>query len=272
MSAPGALGRPRIHLRRTDSTNARAKDLAARGAPHGTLVTASEQTAGRGRQGRRWSAPSGSSLLMSLVLHSPPTLLPLASALAVSDVAGPETLIKWPNDVVVRQDEDGALGKLAGILVEGRPQAGWAVLGIGLNVAVDLDELPAELRPGSREPDARPAASMGRDPSEVEPLLGALLATLEARLATNDGQVLKDWRTRDALVGRAVSWSEGSGRAAGIDGLGRLVVELSGGGHTALGAGEVHLQRLGLLGPNGRHTDCTRLPDPTAHGGCIGEK
>ncbi|HEY1834866.1 MAG TPA: biotin--[acetyl-CoA-carboxylase] ligase [Solirubrobacteraceae bacterium] len=245
MSPAGALGRPRIHLRVTDSTNERAKDLAARGAPHGTLVTTSQQTAGRGRQGRRWSAPAGSSLLMSLVLHSPPTLLPLASALAVSDVAGPEALIKWPNDIVVRQREDGTLGKLAGILVEGRPQAGWAVLGIGLNVAVDLDELPVELRPGSREPDARPAASMGRDPSEVEPLLRELLAALEARLAAGDEQVLEDWRSRDALLGREVSWSEGSGQAAGIDGLGRLVVELPGGGHTALGAGEVHLRGLG---------------------------
>jgi BirA family transcriptional regulator, biotin operon repressor / biotin---[acetyl-CoA-carboxylase] ligase len=244
-AAPGPLGRPRIHLRRTDSTNERARELAAQGAPHGTLVTASEQTAGRGRQGRRWSAPAGSSLLMSLVLHSPPRLLPLASALAVGDVAGPEALIKWPNDVVVRQGEDGALGKLAGILVEGRPQAGWAVLGIGLNVAVDLDELPPELRPGSREPDARPAASMGRDASEVEPVLDELLAALHARLAADEQQILEDWRARDALLGREVSWKEGRGRAEGIDGLGRLVVELPRGGHTALGAGEVHLERLG---------------------------
>ena len=53
------LGTPRIHLRVTDSTNARARELAARGAPHGTLITAAEQTAGRGRQGRTWTAPAG---------------------------------------------------------------------------------------------------------------------------------------------------------------------------------------------------------------------
>jgi BirA family biotin operon repressor/biotin-[acetyl-CoA-carboxylase] ligase len=244
-AATGSLGRPRIHLRLTDSTNERARELAAQGAPHGTLVTASEQTAGRGRQGRHWSAPAGSSLLMSLVLHSPPRLLPLASALAVSDVTGPETLIKWPNDVVVRQREGGGLAKLAGILVEGRPQAGWAVLGIGVNVAVDLDQLPPELRPGASEPGARPAASMGRAPSEVEPVLGELLRSLEARLATDEERILEDWRERDALLGRDVSWSEGRGRAAGIDGLGRLVIELPEGGHATLGAGEVHLERLG---------------------------
>src|SRR5207344_2494432 len=80
VSAPGPLGRPRLHLRRTDSTNARARDLALAGAPHGTLVTAAEQTAGRGRQGRRWSAPAGAALLASLVLRDPPGLLPLAAA------------------------------------------------------------------------------------------------------------------------------------------------------------------------------------------------
>src|SRR5438445_13549718 len=99
------LGRPRLHLRNTDSTNERARALAAAGAPHGTLVTAAEQTAGRGRQGRSWSAPAGSSLLMSLLvrwrtgeevgalagkggIEEEPRLLPLIAAVAVCDVAG----------------------------------------------------------------------------------------------------------------------------------------------------------------------------------------
>ena len=59
----GAFGRPRLHLRETGSTNARARALALAGAPHGTLVTADLQTAGRGRQGRSWVAPPGSALL-----------------------------------------------------------------------------------------------------------------------------------------------------------------------------------------------------------------
>src|SRR5205807_8288937 len=101
------LGRPRVHLRRTSSTSDRARELAAAGARHGTLVTAAEQTAGRGRQGRRWSAPAGSSLLMSLILRwareqGPPPLLPLAAAVAVSDIAGPGARIKWPNDIVLQ--------------------------------------------------------------------------------------------------------------------------------------------------------------------------
>ena len=83
------LGRPRLHLRAIGSTNERARELAAAGAPHGTLVTAGEQTAGRGRQGRTWTAPPGRALLLSLVVREPDALLSLRGGLAVADVAGP---------------------------------------------------------------------------------------------------------------------------------------------------------------------------------------
>ncbi len=260
------LGRPRLHLRLVGSTNDRARELALAGAPHGTLVTADAQSAGRGRQGRHWSAPPGSSLLMSLVLRPaqhtssdatagrvaeatrtaaerhhaaavPDTgfaTLPLAAAVAVCDVAGPEALIKWPNDVLLPRPP--GLAKLAGILVEGRPQQGWAVLGIGVNIAVDLEDLPAELRSG--------AATLGRGRAEIEPLLAALLAALERRLGDPRAQTLDAWRARDALRGREIAWSDGHGRAAGIDDDGCLLIELPDGSRTALAAGEVHLQAL----------------------------
>ncbi len=246
-----ALGHPRLHLRSTDSTNERARELAIAGAPHGTLITAAEQSAGRGRQGRRWSAPAGSSILMSLLLRSPPRLLPLMAAVAVCDAAGERAGIKWPNDVVVALEHTGAgpgLGKLAGILVEARPQQGWAVLGIGLNVAVRLEDLPPELHPdrmGANAVSGLPAATMGLESADVEPTLAALIASLERRLAESDGAILEAWRARDALRGREISWSEGRGLADGIDGEGRLVVALPGGGHTALGAGEIHLESIG---------------------------
>jgi BirA family biotin operon repressor/biotin-[acetyl-CoA-carboxylase] ligase len=261
-----SLGQPRLHLRRTVSTNERARELAIAGAPHGTLVTASEQTAGRGRQGRRWSAPPGSSVLMSLLLRWPisdrsPELLPLMAAVAVCDAAGEQALIKWPNDVVTAMD-DGAddddllpagerstpLAKLAGILVEARPQQRWAVLGIGLNVAVRLEELPAALRPGGKqiagEGSGLPAATLGLATSEVEPTLARLLGALERRLAEDATTTLEAWRARDALRGREIVWSGGTGRANGIDGTGRLVVSLAGGGSTTLGSGEVHLLEI----------------------------
>jgi BirA family transcriptional regulator, biotin operon repressor / biotin---[acetyl-CoA-carboxylase] ligase len=221
------LGSPRLHLRATTSTNDRARALAAAGAPHGTLVTAAEQTAGRGRQGRTWSAPAGRALLMSLVLRSPDRMLPLAAAVAVAEAAGPEAAIKWPNDVLLGGR------KLAGILAEARPQDGWAVLGIGMNVAVRVDDLPDELR-GT-------AATLGLEPRDVEAVLARVLAALDRSLTLDRAALLDAWRTRDALLGREVSWAEGSGRAAGIDGEGRLVVELAGGGLRALESGEVHL-------------------------------
>jgi len=223
------LGRPRLHLRATTSTNDRARTLAAAGAPHGTLVTAAEQTAGRGRQGRAWSAPRGRALLVSLVLRDPPALLPLVAALAVAEVAGEQARIKWPNDVLV----DGR--KIAGILAEGRPQDGWAVLGIGLNVALRVEDLPPELHDT--------AGTLGLEPADLEPTLDRLLDALEHTLAMSETQLLEAYRARDALRDREVSWAGGRGRAAGIDGEGRLVVELADGGRTQLSAGEVHLER-----------------------------
>jgi BirA family biotin operon repressor/biotin-[acetyl-CoA-carboxylase] ligase len=236
VSGAGALGRPRLHLRRTDSTNDRARELAGAGAPHGTLVTAAEQSAGRGRQGRRWCAPPESALLMSLLLRWPdaeraPALLPLAAAVAVCEVAGSEAQIKWPNDIVVARE--GALAKLAGILIEGRPQECWAVLGIGLNVAVEVRRLPAELRAS--------AATMARPAADIEPTLQRLLEALARRLAEPAQATLAAWRARDALRGRTIAWAGGRGRAEGIDGAGRLVVALPGGGQATLSAGEVHL-------------------------------
>jgi len=250
-----SLGQPRVHLRRTGSTNERARELAFAGAPHGTLVTASEQTAGRGRQGRRWSAPAASSLLMSLVLRDAPPLLPLAAAVAVCEVAGERARIKWPNDIVVESPApERELAKLAGILIEGRPQQGWAVLGIGLNVAVRLDQLPPELRPGAAEragSTGLPAATLGLRADDVEPMLARLLQALARRLAEPALATLEAWRDRDALRGREVVWGAvggedelGRGRAEGVDREGRLLVALDGGGRTAIGAGEVNLRAL----------------------------
>jgi BirA family biotin operon repressor/biotin-[acetyl-CoA-carboxylase] ligase len=231
--ASSALGHPRVHLRRTDSTNERARKLATSGAPHGALVTAAEQTAGRGRQGRRWEAPPGGALLCSLVLRDAPPLLSLIAGVAVCDAVGRGARVKWPNDVVMGP----TLAKLAGILVEGRPQEGWAVVGIGVNVALSLEQLPAEVRAG--------AASLERLPSAIEPLLANLLVAFARRLAQPTDALLDAWRTRDALRGRVITWAQGHGRAEGVDNEGRLLVRREDGTTTTLSAGEVHLESVG---------------------------
>jgi BirA family biotin operon repressor/biotin-[acetyl-CoA-carboxylase] ligase len=259
-----ALGSPRVHLRRTASTSDLARLLVARNAPHGTLVTAGEQTAGRGRHGRCWWAPPGQALLASLILREPSALLPLAVAVALCDAIGGSARIKWPNDIVLAADthekrgepplpdpprrasagsENGAaLLKVAGILVDALPQHEAAVLGIGINVAVDPAAAPAELRGA--------IGSLRRPPESIDALLGELLRALERRLGEPARETLAAWRARDALRGRAIGWrgSAGAdpgevhaGRAEGIDDSGRLLVRCRDGARIALEGGEVHL-------------------------------
>jgi len=227
VNAAGVLGRPRLHMRETGSTNARARELAAAGAPHGTLVTAGVQTAGRGRQGRTWSAPAGSSLLLSLVVRDFDALLSLRAGLAVADLAGAGARVKWPNDVLLGGR------KVAGILVEGRPQERWAVVGIGVNAALDPAALPAQLRGR--------AATLGLAPQQLEAALDELLGALAHRLSEPAAAALAALRERDALLGARVGWAGGSGRGAGITGAGELQIAGPDGAVTVLGAGEVHL-------------------------------
>jgi BirA family biotin operon repressor/biotin-[acetyl-CoA-carboxylase] ligase len=164
---------------------------------------------------------------MSLVLRDVPALVTLVAGLAVAEAAGPTARIKWPNDVLV----DGL--KVAGVLAEGRPQEGWAVLGIGVNVALREDDLPAELRGR--------AGTLGRAEDDVEVVLRDVLQALAAWLAAPADGLLRAWATRDALAGQHVTWAGGEGVADGVDAAGRLVVRLPGGGAAALDAGEVHL-------------------------------
>jgi BirA family transcriptional regulator, biotin operon repressor / biotin---[acetyl-CoA-carboxylase] ligase len=223
------IGFPRIHHRLTDSTNERAKELAGAGALHGTVVTADEQSAGRGRQGRVWTAPPRSAVLMSVVLRDDlAETLPLSAAVAVCEALPADAAIKWPNDVWI----DGR--KVAGILVEGRPQEGWAVLGLGVNVTTE--SFPPEL--------AEQATSLRLSGASVsvEDVLADLLRSLDEWLRAPPGRVFEAWRARDALKGERVRWSDGDGIADGIDDSGALVVQTRN-GRVTLDAGEVHLER-----------------------------
>jgi BirA family biotin operon repressor/biotin-[acetyl-CoA-carboxylase] ligase len=222
------IGSPHVHHRVTDSTNARARELAAAGAPHGTLVTACAQTAGRGRQGRAWVASPGDALLMSLLVRRVDPLLPLAAAVAMCESLPVDASIKWPNDIWI----DGL--KVAGILLEGRPQEGWAVIGIGLNVRTR--SFPDELA------EIATSLSLAGVDTTVAEARDALLAALDRWIEAPAGETLAAWRARDALRGSAVGWGAGTGTAAGITDSGALLVETDA-GPVELGAGEVHLQR-----------------------------
>ncbi|HEU4905069.1 MAG TPA: biotin--[acetyl-CoA-carboxylase] ligase [Solirubrobacterales bacterium] len=276
-----SFGAPHRHYRVADSTNARARELVEAGAPGGTIVTAAEQTAGRGRQGRSWTAPPGKALLYSAILRpldERHLLLPLAVPLAVCEAAeqlapGIECAIKWPNDIWL----DGR--KLAGVLIEAKPQDGWAVIGVGLNLTISRNEFPPDLRDTAislfglsaesrrevwgmpreaahrREiPAAKPLQHSERSASEANPgtspdlpptpaaAAAALNRHLDRWVEADPEETLAAWRGRDALRGREVAWDGGAGVADGIADSGDLLVAVAGGDRVVLGAGEVHLR------------------------------
>ena len=238
MSERTRFGRPHRRLRETDSTNERARELAEAGAPSGTVVTAGHQLAGRGRTGRRWSAPPEAALLYSALLaplDSRHRLLPLAVPLAVCEavegLGGGECRVKWPNDVWIGER------KVSGVLIEARPPD-WAVIGVGINLAIADDEFPDDLR--------WPATSVGGG-ATVDAARRALDAALGAWVEAPAPEVLGEFARRDALLGREIGWEgagveDGTGVADGIDEDGNLFVQTQDGERLALGAGEVSLR------------------------------
>lgn len=232
------FGSPHHHHDVTDSTNLRAKALAEAGAPSGTVVTAAEQTEGRGRADRVWTAPPGTALLYSAILRPlelDHVLLPLAAPVAVCEacesLAPVRCEIKWPNDIWIGER------KLGGVLIEARPPD-WAVIGIGINLSIAADEFPADLR--------WPATSLdhGVGPDRLRVAVDRALGKW---VVAEPAHVLDVFAARDALRGRPLTWEGGpvaGGRAGvgeGIDERGNLLVRGPGGELTALGSGEVQL-------------------------------
>jgi BirA family transcriptional regulator, biotin operon repressor / biotin---[acetyl-CoA-carboxylase] ligase len=228
----GRFGRPYRYVTTCPST----QRLLAADDPEGAVAVADEQTEGRGRLGRRWEAPPGTSLLVSLLLRPDvptdelPTLSPVAGqavADAIAALSGVGTRVKLPNDVLVGGR------KVAGVLVEGRPQERWAIAGIGVNAALDLGALPTELR--------ATAGTLGLAPRELDAALQRLLTALTARIGEEAGDTLAALRERDALLGAPLRWNGGTGTGAGVTDDGALRVRLAGGEERLLHAGEVHL-------------------------------
>ena len=156
-----------------------------------------------------------------------PLAVPLAVCAAAEELQpGIACGVKWPNDVWV----EGR--KLAGILIEARPQDGWAVLGIGLNLAIAPEEFPPGLRETATSLD-------GISPGDATAVVNRHLGEW---VAADQATVLAAWRRRDALRGREVAWDGGSGVADGVDDRGYLLVLTAGGDRVAVGAGEVHLR------------------------------
>ncbi|MBX3262563.1 MAG: biotin--[acetyl-CoA-carboxylase] ligase [Labilithrix sp.] len=253
----GRLGEVIHLLAETGSTNDDAKAGARAGAPHGAVWIAERQTRGRGRQGRAWVSPAGESLLFSVLLRvscAPARVPPLSlvCGLAVRDAlarvlgerdAG-RALVKWPNDVVVRDRAGAGWRKVAGVLVESAlvgAKVEHVVVGIGVNV--HTREFPEELAAIATSV-AREAAS----PPDRAELLADVLASLERDVEQvahrGLGAVHGRLAAHDALAGRAVESDDGgvAGTACGIDPDGRLLVRRADGVLDKVASGEVRLR------------------------------
>jgi BirA family biotin operon repressor/biotin-[acetyl-CoA-carboxylase] ligase len=265
---------PRLDVyARTGSTNDAARTLAERGAPAGTTVIAEEQTAGRGRMGRTWSAPPGRALLLSVILRprhadprdarpgTAPLRVALAVARALDRAAGLEAGIKWPNDIVI----PGA-GKLAGILCEAslaRTGTEYIVAGVGVNTGQAAADFPPDLA------SLATSVLLAGGHADRAALAGELLEALrpfDARdLRPLDDEELAEIGARDVLRGAAIQVDGGAvaGTAAGIAEDGALLVA------NAAGTGPVHFGtvRVREAGPRAarrtpRSRNAPREPSP----------
>jgi BirA family biotin operon repressor/biotin-[acetyl-CoA-carboxylase] ligase len=246
----------------TGSTNSDALALARDGAPEGVVLVADHQTAGRGRQGRRWVAPPEASLLVTILLRPPSAVadlttmaVSLAAAEAVEELTGVVASLKWPNDLVIGDR------KLAGILAEADWPVGTAVssgwrspgaeervvvaVGLGLNVRWPRD-LPPEISDTATALNHHSGQAADR-----EDVLIALLLRLDdhygALIAGDRDSVMTAWRARSATLGRRVRVELGSGEVTGVavdvTGAGHLVVETETGEMRTFAVGDVvHLR------------------------------
>ncbi|MCA9983291.1 MAG: biotin--[acetyl-CoA-carboxylase] ligase [Anaerolineales bacterium] len=248
------LGRTLEYYPELGSTNVRLAELAAAGAPAGTLVITDHQTAGRGRLGRRWEAPPGSGLLFSL-LYRPDwpaeraIWLTMITALAGRDVlkkhTGAPIYLKWPNDLLGGPPPHA---KLAGILMESAlidDRVDWLIVGMGLNVNLSADQLPV-----AASPPTSLQLLAGR-PLDRLALLVDLLAALERGFAAAEQGVspLAEWSAALINKGRRVMVHPAGGEpwrgiACGTDEWGRLLVERSDGTVQAVAAADVSLRPL----------------------------
>jgi BirA family biotin operon repressor/biotin-[acetyl-CoA-carboxylase] ligase len=238
------LGRRVVYRVSVASTNTLARELAEQGAPEGTLVIAEEQTAGRGRLGRRWLAPRGSSVLISLIFRPqlPPAKAPqlvmlcgLAVRQAIREMTGLPAQLKWPNDVLIGRR------KVGGILAETSSlghSLQYAVVGIGLNVNLDPQALPAHFGATSI------AHELGRPLTRL-PLLHSVLRHSEERYLDLHAGVspVGDWSAALQTLGCRVrlNTSQGywEGLAEAVDEEGALLLRLDDGRTRRVLAGEI---------------------------------
>jgi BirA family biotin operon repressor/biotin-[acetyl-CoA-carboxylase] ligase len=241
-----------IHLlSEVASTNTLAMEMAASGTHEGTIVIAETQTGGKGRLGRKWISPKGN-LYLSVVLrpnvpmHKAP-LITLMGAVAVASAirttCGLAAGIKWPNDILVSGR------KVSGLLTEmsaEQDRIRHIVLGIGVDVNMEMGELPPEVRSLTTTLAAEAGTKINRTT-----LLQQLLRDLESwyhKFLKNDADILEEWKQLNLTIGNRVTVSGAGefleGLALGVDNEGRLIIRLDDGTVRTVAAGDVTIVKV----------------------------
>ena len=236
-----------------DSTNTRAKELAAQGAPSGTVLIADHQTGGRGRLGRSFHSPAGTGIYMSVILRpncAPSELMHLTCASAVAACDGVQAAcgirpgIKWTNDLVCGQR------KLAGILTElglsSQGNVDYAIIGIGVNCCQELSDFPEEIR--SVAGSLHTVTGKVIDRARVAAALLDSLWEMDAHLLTEKAAIMAQYRRDCISLGKEISVVKADGhvrhgQALDIAEDGALVVRFSTGTET-VNSGEVSVRGM----------------------------
>lgn len=245
-------GKPLYYYEETDSTNTRAKADGEKGAPHGALYVADKQVTGKGRRGRIWQSPSGTSVYMTILLRPKmepvkapqiTLLMALAAVDAIRKTLGLEAGIKWPNDVVI----DGK--KVCGILTEMSSEPdliNYVVVGIGTNV--NQDTFPEELKEKATSLKLEAGEKVNRSQ-----IAAAIIENFEryydifartedlSELQETYNQVLVN-REREVLV--LEPGHEYEAYALGINEKGELIVRTGNGEEKHVFAGEVSVRGI----------------------------
>ena len=218
------------------STNTQAFELAESGAPNGEIVRAETQTAGRGRLGKSWQSPPGKGLYFSIIVR--PQLatedypkLTMTAGLAIAKVIerayALDVKLKWPNDIYLAEKKCGGILCEASLSEQAYSKR-FAIIGVGLNVLTQENEFPEDLR------DSATSIVMETgQPCDPELLLERIVRTIlnEISILEEEGfaAVLTEWKQRDFLKGKMLSWLSHSGEviegiSEGPDEHGRLMV------------------------------------------------
>jgi len=259
-----------LHLNTVDSTNTYLDRLAKEGSPHGTVVIADTQTAGRGRFRRVWFSPPGKNIYMSILIRPSgfggesktevgsqrsevgrgkiglsdygilPMLAGVASARAINKVLGSRMLVtlKWPNDILLKEK------KLGGILVEGRIESGrelavantYFIVGIGINVNMTMEEMPEEIKDIATSLYIALGVEFSKD-EIIDLILKEFFKLYDEFLNKGKAYIISEWQTMSSTIGRTVravlpDGREVCGRAVAVNDDGYLLIVKNLGGES----------------------------------------